>query len=153
MLNDYISLDHYGTVDIVHSFTNEQTTKIDVTTWKNNRKEQIRNVLMLYIFLYKNSCSLFGRGRKFSAFPNFRFDFLFISLRFRTITNTIYYYYYYYLLFLLRRNTNVAMKGNEHMNVLVFLFLFPFRRTLPKKLVECPDWDSNPRLLVSSQAW
>ena len=32
-------------------------------------------------------------------------------------------------------------------------FLFPFRRTLPKKLVECPYWDSNPRLLVSSQAW
>ena len=57
------------------------------------------------------------------------------------------------MIFVQRRNTNVAMKGNEHMSVLVSVFLFSLSTySSDKKLVEYPDWDSIPRLLVSSQA-
>ena len=36
----------------------------------------------------------------------------------------------------------MAMKGNVHISIWASFIFFPFRRTLPKKLVECPDWDS-----------
>ena len=45
------------------------------------------------------------------------------------------------------------MWQRKESNIYVYGYLFTFRYTLPKKLVECPEWDSNPRLLVSSQAW
>ena len=35
----------------------------------------------------------------------------------------------------------MAMKGNVRLSIWAS-FLFPLRRTLPKILFECPDWDS-----------